>query len=131
MEPVLSDVDPAGWLKAHSGFCFPIQILHGAVLDLVKRGVNRIFLPHVSRMPKGEAGRDSYLCPVTQASPYFLAEAFPGVTFLDPLLNFARGYEACRKLVDLGCEAFGVTRNTTEKAYEIATCFLVHPSPAV
>ena len=38
MDVVLSEVDAAGWLKANSGFCFPVQIAHGAVLDLVKTG---------------------------------------------------------------------------------------------
>ena len=33
------------------GFCFPAQIAHGAVLDLVKKDVDLIFLPHVVRMP--------------------------------------------------------------------------------
>jgi len=131
LEPVLSDVDPEGWLKAHSGFCFPVQILHGAVLDLMKRGVDRVFLPHVSRMPKSEAGRDSYLCPVTQASPYFLAEAFHGVTFLAPLLNFAGGYEACKGLVNLACKQFGAPRAEAEEAYRAAVAAQVTTEQAM
>ena len=39
LEVALSDVDPAGWLKANSGFCFPMQIAHGAVLDLSTPGI--------------------------------------------------------------------------------------------
>ena len=37
MEVVLSDVDPRGELKSYSGFCFPAQIAHGAVLDLAEQ----------------------------------------------------------------------------------------------
>ena len=37
MEVVLSDVDPRGDLRSHSGFCLPAQIAHGAVLDLASR----------------------------------------------------------------------------------------------
>lgn len=33
MEVLLSDVDPRGDLTSNSGFCFPAQIAHGAVLD--------------------------------------------------------------------------------------------------
>ena len=116
-EPVLSGVDPAGWLKAYSGFCFPVQIAHGAVLDLVKRGLDRIFLPHVSRMPNHEAGRDSYLCPITQAAPYFMSKAFPGVAFLSPVLSFAQGYETCTGLADMACEQLGVSRAAAAQAY--------------
>ncbi|MGD0093799.1 MAG: acyl-CoA dehydratase activase-related protein, partial [Planctomycetota bacterium] len=119
-EPVLSGVDSAGWLKAYSGFCFPVQIAHGAVLDLVKRGLDRIFLPHVSRMPNHEAGRDSYLCPITQAAPYFMTKAFPGVAFLSPILSFARGYEACTELADMACEQLGVPKADAAQAYSEA-----------
>jgi predicted CoA-substrate-specific enzyme activase len=55
MEVILSDIDPRGELKSNAGFCFPAQIAHGAVLDLVQRGVELIFLPHVMRMPQREA----------------------------------------------------------------------------
>jgi len=50
MEVVLSDVDPRGDLRSHSGFCFPAQIAHGAVLDLVRRGVRLVFLPRCKRL---------------------------------------------------------------------------------
>jgi len=116
-EIVLSEVDPAGGLTSYSGFCFPVQIAHGAVLDLTKRGVNLVFLPHVSRMPNPHAGRDSYLCPVTQASPYFLAKAFPSTTILSPLLDFARGYEACTGLVELAVSRLGIGHGEAEEAY--------------
>ncbi len=38
MDVVLSGVDPQGELKSYSSFCFPAQIAHGAVLDLVRTG---------------------------------------------------------------------------------------------
>ena len=69
MDVVLSEIDSRGELQSNAGFCFPAQIAHGAVLDLVKRGVELIFLPHVMRMPRGEASKESYICPITQASP--------------------------------------------------------------
>ena len=88
MEVVLSAVDPRGDLRSHSGFCLPAQIAHGAVLDLAQRGVRLVFLPHVVRMPQHNSCKDSYLCPITQAGPYFLAKAFPDTHFLSPVLDF-------------------------------------------
>ena len=120
LEVVLSSVDPAGWLKTKSAFCFPIQIAHGAVLDLVRRDVKMVFLPHVNRMPNSEGSRDSYLCPVTQASPYFISKAFPGVDFLSPLLNFARGYAACREPVEMAISRLGIPRPEAEAAWREA-----------
>ena len=120
MDVVLSDVDPRGDLSSHSGFCFPAQIAHGAVLDLVKKGVGLIFIPHVVRMPHPNQCKDSYLCPITQAGPYFLAKAFPDRRLLSPVLEFIDGYETCSALVDMAVEELGVQREVAANAWEAA-----------
>jgi predicted CoA-substrate-specific enzyme activase len=120
LEVVLSNVDPRGELKSYSGFCFPAQIAHGALLDLAERGVGLVFLPHVVRMPQDNQCRDSYLCPVTQAGPYFLAKAFPDLRFLSPLLDFTRGYEADAALVEVAVRELGKPRSLPEQAWAAA-----------
>ncbi len=120
LEVVLSDVDPRGDLSSHSGFCFPAQIAHGAVLDLVKKNVGLIFIPHVVRMPHPNQCRDSYLCPITQAGPYFLAKAFPDRRMLSPVLEFINGYETCSALVDLAVAELGVGRELATGAWVAA-----------
>ena len=117
---VLSGVDPAGWLKAHSGFCFPMQIAHGAVLDLVTHGTKIIFLPQVQRMPNPQGARDSYLCPITQASPYVIAKAFPDATILAPVLDFADGKQVAKGLVDMAEQQLGIPRPRAQAAYTAA-----------
>ncbi len=120
MEVVLSAVDPRGELKSNAGFCFPAQIAHGAVLDLVQRGVELIFLPHVMRMPRQEAWKESYLCPITQASPYFLAKAYPQIHLLSPLLDFSDGYAASSTLVDMAINELGQPRDLAERQWAAA-----------
>ncbi len=120
MEVVLSDVDPRGELKSNSGFCFPAQIAHGAVLDLAQRGLDLVFLPHVMRMPQPNDCRDSYLCPITQAGPYFLAKAFPEIRFLSPLLDFTNGYAASSALVEMAVRDLGTPRLLAERAWTTA-----------
>ncbi|THJ16562.1 MAG: hypothetical protein CAF42_011430 [Nitrospira sp. CG24B] len=120
MDVVLSDVDPRGDLSSHSGFCFPAQIAHGAVLDLVKKGVGLIFIPHVVRMPHPNQCKDSYLCPITQAGPYFLAKAFPDRRLLSPVLEFIDSYETCSALVDMAVAELGVGREVAVSAWEAA-----------
>jgi predicted nucleotide-binding protein (sugar kinase/HSP70/actin superfamily) len=117
MEVVLSGVDPRGDLKSYSGFCFPAQIAHGAALDLAARGVDQVFLPHVTRMPHTNPCRESYLCPVTQAGPYFLAKAFPDIHFLSPLLDFTNGYEASSTLVEMAVREMGFRRKQAKQAW--------------
>jgi len=120
MEVVLSDVDPRGDLTSNSGFCFPAQIAHGAVLDLTRRGIELIFIPHVMRMPHPNHCRESYLCPITQAEPYFLAKAFPGSRLLSPVLDFTHGYEGCSALIDTAVQELGVRREAADAAWAAA-----------
>jgi predicted CoA-substrate-specific enzyme activase len=120
MEVILSGVDPRGELKSHSGFCFPAQIAHGAVLDLSRQDVNLIFFPHVSRMPNPMHSKDSYLCPITQAGPYVLAKAFPNLRFLSPLLDFSEGYASSTALVDMAIKELGARREVAEEAFQAA-----------
>lgn len=120
LDVVLSGVDPRGELKSNSGFCFPAQIAHGAVLDLALRGLDLVFLPHVTRMPQPGACRDSYLCPITQAGPYFLAKAFPQIRFLSPLLDFTHGYAASPALVEMAVRDLGTSRLLAEQAWTAA-----------
>ena len=117
MDVVLSDIDPRGELKSNAGFCFPAQIAHGAVLDLVQRGVEVIFLPHVLRMPEREAWKETYLCPITQASPYFLAKAYPQIHLLAPLLDFSDGYAASSALVEMAVNELGQARELAKQQW--------------
>ncbi len=120
MDVVLSGVDASGAMKANSGFCYPVQIAHGAVQNLLKNGTDLIFMPQVIRMPNAHEGRDSYLCPLAQASPYVLAKAFPIAKILCPVLDFAHGYDASTDLIDLAASQLDFSRNQAEHAYRLA-----------
>jgi predicted CoA-substrate-specific enzyme activase len=120
IETVLSGVDPQGELKSNAGFCFPVQIAHGAVLDLARRGVDRIFLPQVMHMPQANGCGDCYLCPITQASPSFMAKAFPELHFLSPLLDFSKGYGVCSGMVEMAVRDLGMSRELAGSAWTAA-----------
>jgi predicted CoA-substrate-specific enzyme activase len=120
LNPVLSGLDPRGELKSYAGFCFPAQTAHGAVLDLADKGIDLVFMPHVKRMVRASACRDSFLCPITQASPFFLAAAFPEVRFLSPALDFSSGYECGKELEEMMSGTFGVGREDVQRAWAAA-----------
>jgi predicted CoA-substrate-specific enzyme activase len=119
-EVVLSGVDPRGDLKAYSGFCFPVQIAHGAIMDLARQNIRTVFMPHVVRMPQPNPCRDSYLCPITQAGPYFMAKAFPEIRFLSPLLDFTDGYQSSSTLVEMAVRELNVSRSVATAAWTAA-----------
>ncbi len=120
MDVLLSGVDSDGDLKSYSGFCYPAQIAHGAVSDLSHHDVQMVFLPHVVRMPQSNACRDSYLCPITQAGPYFMAKAFPDIRFLSPQLDFTDGYESSTALVAMAIRELGVDWKSADQAWKFA-----------
>ena len=120
MEVVLSAVDPRGDLRSHSGFCLPAQIAHGAVMDLAQKHVNLVFLPQVARMPQQDAGKDSYLCPITQAGPYFLAKAFPDIRFISPVLDFTNLPAASAAMTEMAVRELGVSRELANEAWGAA-----------
>ncbi len=120
IDVVLSGSDHHGELKSYSGFCFPAQTAHGAILDLARRGVKLVFLPHVKRMPRPYRSNDSYLCPITQASPFFLAAAFSDIRFLSPVLDFAHGYECGPDLEEMVAREFGIGHERVRQAWETA-----------
>jgi len=72
--------------------CFPIKVSHGHVLDLLEKGVKRIFLPSIVSLesPRPDV-TTSTLCPYIQSFPYAVKssinfEAF-GAEVLQPVLH--------------------------------------------
>ncbi len=88
--------------------CFPIKVSHGHVLNLLDKGVKRIFLPSIVslRSPHSDIPV-STLCPYVQSFPYTVRssinfEAF-GAEILHPVVHF--GWE--RKDVERELIRFG------------------------
>ncbi len=55
---------------ASDTICFPAKLAHGAVLDLEKQGVDRIFFPYIMHMPpEGVDKHSPYMCAVLQGYP--------------------------------------------------------------
>ncbi|MBW2086584.1 MAG: CoA activase, partial [Deltaproteobacteria bacterium] len=51
--------------------CFPTKVGHGHILDLIDKGVKRIFLPSVINMPKKDPDMEwSKICPYSQTLTY-------------------------------------------------------------
>ena len=96
---VLSDrVLPEGIARQESSYCFPVEIAHGAIQDLLEQRVDYLFLPHFRDMPSLEPGKvHACTCPLTQGLPYLARQAF-GVdeNVLRPVVSFKRGWDACR-----------------------------------
>ena len=91
-------ISPEGIAKLESSYCFPAEIAHGAVQDVLDSGADYVFLPHFRDMPTLEGTR-ACTCPLTQGLPFYSRHAF-GLSddqMLRPLVAFGTGVEESRQ----------------------------------
>ncbi|MGB8992391.1 MAG: acyl-CoA dehydratase activase [Desulfobaccales bacterium] len=88
--------------------CYPVKVAHGHILDLLKAGVKRIFLPSVIDLPHPHPDIGfGVVCPMAQSLAYTVPTAIDfaayGARLLFPVLYFGRGKRRLRQgLQDLG-----------------------------
>lgn len=121
---VISDKIPQdGIARAESAYCYPAEIAHGAVQDIVDKGTEYIFVPHFRDMPSYEDKVHANFCPITQSLPYYIRKAFPDVDqsrILSPVITFKFGKQkALEYFVQMGAQ-LGISDSEIESAFTIA-----------
>ena len=111
---------PEGVAKQESNYCYPTEIAHGAIQDVLDQGVDYVFLPHFRDMPSTEEVH-ACVCPLTQGLPYFARQAFGlrDEQILRPLLSLSDGFEASRTAFEDVAEQLGFTRAEGTHAYDV------------
>ncbi len=100
--------------------CYPVKVAHGHLLDLLKAGVKRIFLPSIIDMPHPNPKiQYGVVCPMAQSLAYTAPTAIDfgqyGARVLSPVLYFGRGHRVLRQGLkalgkELGVSIFQVNR---------------------
>ncbi|MBR4375981.1 MAG: activase, partial [Spirochaetia bacterium] len=124
IKTVLSDKVPhAGVARVESTYCFPAEIAHGAVQDILDKQTDYIFLPHYRDMPSHESDIHANFCPITQSLPYYIRKAFPEIPedkILSPVVSFRTGLDkAIEFFIQLG-ERLGFTAAEAKEAFNVA-----------
>jgi len=88
--------------------CFPVKVAHGHVLDLLEKGVKKIFLPSIVNLKSPSPDVPvSTVCPYVQSFPYAVKSSIDfksfGTEVLQPVIHF--GWE--RKDLQKGLIRFG------------------------
>jgi predicted CoA-substrate-specific enzyme activase len=115
-------VAPEGIARQESSYCFPAEIAHGAIQDVLDSGVDYVFLPHFRDMPTLEDVR-ACTCPLTQGLPFYARHAF-GLgdegdrKMLRPLVAFGTGLDESRESFMSVAERLGFTREEGERAFD-------------
>jgi predicted CoA-substrate-specific enzyme activase len=129
--------------------CYPAEIAHGFLSNLLKKNPDYLFLPQVKGLYVENCDTQSTTCPLSQGEPYYLTSAFKDHErfkhlmkkgkILKPVIDFSRGYEAERQgfitlAKQLGCsteksneafsEAVNIQKAVHEKMKEKGATFL-------
>jgi predicted CoA-substrate-specific enzyme activase len=105
--------------------CYPVKVAHGHILDLIRQGVKRIFLPSIIDManPHPEI-RQGQVCPLAQTlsyvAPATIDFASLGAKLLTPVLYFGRGRQELRRGLKTLARQLGVSSFRVEGALKKA-----------
>lgn len=120
-----SRVEPWGKSVQGASFCFPVELAHGYMAELLEHEPDHIFLPQVSNLQCGDSEDEKGItCPLLQGEPYYLKATFPALRqeglLLAPVLDFSGGYRAQEEnFVRLGRD-LGATRKEARRAFRCA-----------
>ena len=94
-------IQQAGLEKMNAPFCYPGEIAHGMMTELLEANCDFYFLPHFKDHESYQQDVHACFCPITQGLPYYLRTAFdiPDQQILAPIISFSNGLE-------LGAPAF-------------------------
>ncbi len=121
---VLPDtVDPDGMDQRGAAFCFPVEIAHGYAADLLKKGPDIIFLPHIRGIPTDHENPNTCTCVFVQGEAFYLGSTFEGLSkkkVLTPYLDLSRGFEArLEEFISIG-KQLGASRAQGIEAFKKA-----------
>ncbi|WP_028895113.1 acyl-CoA dehydratase activase [Syntrophorhabdus aromaticivorans] len=106
--------------------CFPIKLTHGHILNVIKKGAKRLFIPSVInlRRPSGNVP-NTFACPYAQTIPYTAKASIDfqalGVTVHTPVVYFGRGREVAEQNLIAFGKKMGRSKKAVQKALALAT----------
>ena len=106
--------------------CFPVKLAHGHILNIMDKGIRRIFMPSVINLRKSsEQVQNSYACPYAQSLPYTSKASIDfdqlGVKVEAPVIHFGDGPKVALRDLALFGRSVGKSKKQVEHAFNIAS----------
>ena len=111
-------------------FCYPAEIAHGYLFDLLRKNPDYLFLPQIKGDYVEQGLRDSVTCPLSQGEPFYLASAYKSNEtykrlkekgrILNPVIDFSEGYPRAEKDFIGLAGLLGVKKRKAAQAYREA-----------
>ncbi len=116
--------DDEGIERRRAPFCYPVELAHGFILNLIAKKPDYILLPHVRATPLKKGCPPSTTCPLIQGEPYVLRRTFRddlnGIPVLVPVLDMPESYADSEKEMLLLGEKLSAGRAATRAAFQAA-----------
>jgi predicted CoA-substrate-specific enzyme activase len=105
--------------------CFPIKLAHGHILNLIHKGVKRIFIPSVINLKNiSRHTSNTFSCPYAQSIPYTVKASIDfdayGVKLDSPVVYFGGSKEDALKTLKVFGRGMNKTGKEVEKAFDVA-----------
>ncbi len=117
------EISHDGVARTEGSYCFPAEIAHGAVQDILDAGLDYIFVPHFRDLESYVDDVHANFCPITQSLPYYIKKAFPEIDdrkFLAPIVSFKFGKEkALEEFARIGAQ-LGISERDVRQAFYVA-----------
>ncbi|AKI97674.1 acyl-CoA dehydratase activase [Kosmotoga pacifica] len=112
--------DKRGWDLKNAEFCFPVEMAHGYMYDLLARNPDYVFLPRIRGVKVENSRNYNVFCPFVQSEPDYLKSAFSDLepqNVLEMNLDFSNGYENEVEKFEEVAEKLGIKREEGKNAY--------------
>ncbi|HTY24917.1 MAG TPA: acyl-CoA dehydratase activase [Desulfomonilaceae bacterium] len=89
-------IDPVGVDQQAAAFCFPVEIAHGSISDLLRKDPDMLFIPHIRGVPTDQENSNTCTCVFVQGEAFYLGTTFDGMRskrIITPYLDLSRGFE--------------------------------------
>lgn len=117
---VLPDtIDPAGIARRGAQFCYPGELAHGYLADMLTKPADYTFLPHLKGIPSGNS-EQSCTCVFVQGEPFYLKSTFDELdtpTTLSPTIDFSDSYDDLQRGFGRIAVSLGTTKALGRKAF--------------
>lgn len=104
--------------------CFPIQLAHGHLIDLLQKNVDYIFLPNFVTEEDQENSPHSFICLWTQSLPHVILHtpSLSGIIekLLYPNLQFRQGFSFVEKELWKSFSVLGINKKDNKNALKAA-----------
>jgi predicted CoA-substrate-specific enzyme activase len=128
---VLPDIPEREGIDLKSAeFCYPAELAHGFLSNLLKKNPDYLFLPQIKGDYVENGASVGVACPLSQGEPYYLAAAYKndeafrrlkaGNRILNPVIDFSGGYAVAGKSLMDTARKLGVKKRNAVQAYEDA-----------